>query len=67
MPLDIPAEPLELLVLQAIVAAVLFVAGVSIAVAWHRRLLLDEHPGFSASNLVTRSLWRYASVAIAMC
>jgi hypothetical protein len=67
VPVDIPAEPIELLVLQIIVAVVLFLAGVSIAVAWHRRLLLDEHPGFSASNFVARSVWRYAGVAIAMC
>jgi hypothetical protein len=42
-------------------------AGVSIAVAWHRRLLLGELPGPSGSNVVTRSLWRYVGVGIVIC
>ena len=41
-------------------------AGVSIAVAWHRRLLLDEAPGLSGSNLASGSLWRYIGVGIAI-
>jgi hypothetical protein len=41
-------------------------AGVSIAVAWHRRLLLREAPGWSGSNLVTGNLWRYIGVGLAI-
>jgi hypothetical protein len=41
-------------------------AGVSIAVAWHRRLLLDEAPGWSGSNVATGSMWRYICVGIAI-
>jgi len=41
-------------------------AGVSIAVAWHRRIILGERPGVSGANVVTRELWRYAATAIAL-
>jgi hypothetical protein len=33
-------------------------------VAWHRLMILDEHPGFSGSNVATRNLWRYVGIAI---
>ncbi len=41
-------------------------AGVSIAVAWHRRIILGEQPGFSGSNVATKSLWRYDGVGFAI-
>lgn len=41
-------------------------AGVSIAVAWHRLMILNEPPGLSGSNVATRNLWRYIGVAIAI-
>jgi hypothetical protein len=37
---------------------------VSIAVAWHRRVILDELPWLSGSNIITKSLWRYIGVGI---
>jgi hypothetical protein len=44
----------------------LTLAGVSIAVAWHRRLILGEHPGWSGSNLATKNPWRYIGVGLAI-
>jgi hypothetical protein len=38
----------------------------SIAVAWHRRILLDEQPGLSGANLVSTALWRYIGIGIAI-
>lgn len=35
------------------------IANVSVAVAWHRRLILDERPKLSGSNIISNSLWRY--------
>jgi hypothetical protein len=46
------------------VSLIVMFAGFSIAVAWHRRLLLDEPPQPSVSNIVTRSLWRYIGTSI---
>ena len=44
----------------------LLLAGVSIAVAWHRLMILQEHPGFSGSNVATKHLWRYVVVGVAL-
>jgi hypothetical protein len=44
----------------------LLLAGVSIAVAWHRLMILNEPPGLSGSNVATKNLWRYIVVAIAL-
>jgi hypothetical protein len=45
---------------------VLVLAGVSIAVAWHRCIILGEHPGLSGSNVATKNLWRYVGVGLAI-
>src|ERR1700682_1604406 len=57
----------EMAVLLNLDNILLLLAGVSIAVAWHRLLILNEHPGFSGSNLATRNLWRYIVVGLALC
>ena len=44
----------------------LSLASVSIAVAWHRLMILNEQPGFSGCNVTTRSLWRYLATASAL-
>jgi hypothetical protein len=68
MPLQaMPARPVELIVLQTVSSLATLFAGVSIAVAWHRRLLLNEPPGFSGSNIGTPSLWRYVGVGLVIC
>lgn len=46
--------------------AILWLACVSIAVAWHRLLILGEHPGFSARNIVTKDVWRYVGMGLAI-
>lgn len=46
---------------------VLLAGAVSIAVAWHRLMILNEQPGFSGSNVPSKELWRYILVGIAIC
>ena len=48
------------------VKALLAFAGASIAVAWHRLMILNEPPGISGSNIATTTLWRYVGIAIAI-
>lgn len=60
-------EPLEMSALGNISSVVLALAAISIAVAWHRRLLLDEPPGRSGGNVGTLALWRYIAVTILAC
>jgi hypothetical protein len=61
-----PTQPMHLLVLGNVNNLVRACAAISIAVAWHRLLLLNETPGLSGSNFGTRSLWRYVGVGIAI-
>ena len=61
------SEPLEMTVLGNISSLVMALAAVSIAVAWHRRLLLDEPPGRSGGNIGTLGLWRTIAVIIVVC
>jgi hypothetical protein len=58
------SKPTEMVVLLNLDNILLLLAGVSIAVAWHRLMILDERPGFSGSNVVTKTLWRYIGMAI---
>jgi hypothetical protein len=60
------SKPVELIVLQGVAVPVFIFAGVSIAVAWHRRLILEEHPGLSGSNVATKNVWRYAWMGLAI-
>jgi hypothetical protein len=53
-------------VLRHISGLVALLASVSIAVAWHRRIILDEHPRFSVSNVATKSFWRYVGMGLAI-
>jgi hypothetical protein len=59
-------QPLALAALAGLDDILLTLAGISIAVAWHRLLILGEHPGFSGSNIATRDLWRYIGVGLAI-
>ena len=36
----------------------------SVAVAWHRRIILDERPRLSGANVFTRNLWCYLGAGI---
>jgi hypothetical protein len=58
--------PTEMAVFLNLGNIFLLLAGVSIAVAWHRLMILDERPGFSGSNVATKTLWRYVGMAIAI-
>src|ERR1700686_5341500 len=60
-------KPTEMAVLLNLANIFLLLAGVSIAVAWHRLMILDERPGFSGSNVATKNLWRYIVVGLALC
>lgn len=59
-------QPTEMALLLNLANVLLLLAGVSIAVAWHRRIILNEPPGFSGSNVTTKNLWRYIVVAIGL-
>jgi hypothetical protein len=63
-PQMLASKPLETMVPVTIAFLVFAFAGVSIAVAWHRRIILGEHPGFSGSNVATKGLWRYVWTGI---
>jgi hypothetical protein len=56
----------ELAVLLNLDYIFLLFAGVSIAVAWHRLMILNEQPYFSGSNVATKNLWRYIVMAITL-
>lgn len=60
-----PARSLQT-VLILLPQLLLAFGGVSIAVAWHRYLILREQPPFSGSNVVTRALWRYILVGVVL-
>ena len=59
-------QPTEMTVLLNLDNILILLAGVSIAVAWHRLMILNEQPSFSGSNVATKSLWRYIVAAIAL-
>jgi hypothetical protein len=61
------SRPIEAIVLGNVSGLIGLLAGISIAVAWHRRLLLDEPPGLSGHNVVAKSLWHYVGVSIVIC
>jgi hypothetical protein len=65
-PQTLASKPIETMVLVTIAVLVFTFAGVSIAVAWHRRIILREHPGFSGSNVATKDLWRYVWMGFAI-
>jgi hypothetical protein len=57
-------QPLATAALMHLDYVLLTLAGVSIAVAWHRLLILGEHPVLSGSNVATRYVWRYIGVGL---
>jgi hypothetical protein len=59
-------KPTDVIVLSGVNVLALF-TGASIAVAWHRLMILDERPGISGSNVTTKDLWRYILVGLALC
>jgi hypothetical protein len=65
---ELPPMPISTasLVFYGVEYILLSLAGVSIAVAWHRLMILNEQPGFSGRNVATRNLWRYVVTAVAL-
>jgi hypothetical protein len=59
-----PALPLETGLLLNLDQALVLFAGVSIAVAWHRLMILGERPGLSAGNVASKTLWHYIGVGL---
>ena len=57
-------QPLSRALVDSGVDILLAIATVSIAVAWHRRIILDERPRLSGANLLTRPTWRYLGILI---
>ena len=67
-PPDFAATSLRTMALTIGVAdVVLIVAFVSIAVGWHRRIILDERPSFFSFNIATANFWRYVGIGLAIC
>jgi len=62
--LVLQASPIWRLLPVNLAGLVVMFAAVSIAVAWHRRIILREPPGLSGSNIVTQDLWRYIGIGI---
>jgi hypothetical protein len=62
--LTVPPEPIEAVLLMNLSQVLVLFAGVSIAVAWHRLIILGEHPRFSASNVASKNLWHYIGVGL---
>jgi hypothetical protein len=60
------SRPIDMVVLGTVSGLALLLAGLSIAVAWHRRIVLGEHPGVCGNNVATRSMWRYLLVGLAI-
>jgi hypothetical protein len=60
------SQPIEMMLFGHAATLALLFAGVSIAVAWHRRIILDEPPGLSASNVATMNVWRYVGIGFVL-
>jgi hypothetical protein len=65
---ELPQMPIStaVVVLYGVEYILLWLAGVSIAVAWHRLMILNEQPGLSGRNVATKNLWRYVAMGIAL-
>ena len=61
-----PPLPVVTMLLGGAAPIAVLLATLSIAVAWHRRMILDECPGVSGSNLMSGNVWRYAGAAMAV-
>jgi len=61
-----PALPLGLGFLMMLAWLAMMFGTTSVAVAWHRRILLNEQPGLSGRNVASRALWRYIGIGIAI-
>ena len=58
-----PAGTTAITIMEHLVVSL---AGVSIAVAWHRHLILNQAAGPSVSNVLSSNLWRFTAAAVLM-
>jgi hypothetical protein len=58
--------PTGIVVLLLVSSLLPLIGSISIAVAWHRRLILGERPRLSGSNVATVELWRYIGTTVAI-
>jgi hypothetical protein len=63
-PIPPPSAPIGMMLPVYAASLLVLLAGVSIAVAWHRQIILGERPRLSGSNVATISFWRYIAVGI---
>jgi len=61
------ALPAQVSMLLQLDNVLMILAGVSIAVAWHRLMILNERPGISGANVASGNLWRYVLVGFLLC
>lgn len=61
-----PVRPFGFFWFSLVLYAVVTLGTVSIAVAWHRRIILDERPGLSGSNIATGPVWRYLGIGFVL-
>jgi len=59
-------RPFDFPVLITLAYLVMLFGTTSIAVAWHRRIILNEQPGLSGGNIFTKALWHYIGIGIAI-
>jgi len=52
--------------LTGLADAIIVIAGISIAVEWHRLMILNQQPSFSGSNVATGPFWRYVLVSLVL-
>ena len=60
----VPDVSLDVNLFNLLAGLLITLAALSIAVAWHRRVILDERPGFSGANIFSGSVWRYIGSGI---
>ncbi|MBR1219197.1 hypothetical protein JQ557_14430 [Bradyrhizobium sp. U87765 SZCCT0131] len=60
----VPRTPITSWLVDGAFFIAFLLAGVSIAVAWHRLLILHEAPPPSGSNITTGRVWRYLGTAL---
>lgn len=63
---QVPEMPLGTMLLPHLGYLVLNIGLASIAVAWHRRVIIDEQPSPTAIHIITGRFWRYVGIYIAI-
>ena len=59
-----PSIPPHIYALSMLGSLIVMMAALSIAVAWHRKILLDERPALAGLNIAQSAFWRYLGVGL---